>query len=116
MPTIFIVDPDPNTPDPLADRLRHKGYHVLCLRDPEEAADCMRSVRADLLVVDLRGTTMSRPAVMASLRARRAYQAMPVIVVGRGFAEARCIHASGGSAGTDRTPRPTTSLSACGRS
>ena len=105
MPTIFVVDPKPASVDCLATRLRRGGYSVVAMRDPEEAVQSLCSVRADLLVVDVRGTGMRRPAVLASLRNRRAYRTMAVIVVGRGFTESRHIKASSAAGRSQLTHR-----------
>lgn len=94
MPTIFVVDPDPQTPDSFAERLRREGYHVLSMRDPEEAVESLRCIRANLIVVDVRSRAMGRPAVVASLRNSRAYQALPVLIVGAGYAAGRRIQDS----------------------
>lgn len=99
MPTVFVVDADPGRPDSLTSRLRREGYQVLCMRDPEEAAESRHSIHVDLLIVDVRSKALSRRAVVASLRVRKAYQTLPVIVVGNGFLEARRIEESGGAGG-----------------
>ena len=81
----------------LSEPLRREGYHVLSVPSQAEAIDLMHEVRTDLLVIDARHAAANYAPLFRELCNQPAYADLPILIVGAGVAEFRCV---GGSSGT----------------
>ena len=78
MPTVLVVDDEPQIAEIARDYLQHAGYGVLLARDGAQALELARSRRPDLIVLDL-----ALPAIdgLDVARVLRRESAVPIIML-----------------------------------
>jgi len=77
--TILIADDEETFRESTGRLLRHEGFDCHCAHDADEAVDCLRSGRFDLLMADIR--MPGNPDLRVVREARELDHQMPVILV-----------------------------------
>jgi CheY-like chemotaxis protein len=78
--TILVVDDDPSALKLMSTALRQCGYGVECLHDPEQALERARSLRPDVVILDLLMPGMDGFEFLLRFRGAEQFQHTPVIV------------------------------------
>lgn len=81
MSSILIVEDEPDAAELLALHLRKAGHVVTIADDGGKALVCARTIRPDLILLDQMLPTMSGTEICRSLRADRATEDIPVIML-----------------------------------
>jgi CheY-like chemotaxis protein len=79
---ILIVDDDPDIRDALGECLRYEGYDVHAAADGRDALDRLEfGLKPDLILLDLMMPVLNGFDVLAALKSRPEWKAIPVVVV-----------------------------------
>lgn len=79
---ILIVDDDPDIRDALGECLRYEGYSVHAAADGRDALDRLEfGLKPDLILLDLMMPVLNGFDVLAALKKRPDWSAIPVVVV-----------------------------------
>lgn len=81
MATIMIIEDDPQMARMLATLLEFEGYATVICPSPEQALDCIREGRPDVVVMDFYLGRARAPGLLQSLREDPDLRAVRVIVV-----------------------------------
>lgn len=80
-PRVLVVDDDPNIRRMMVAALKRDGYRFAEAANGREALDCMRSVRPDVVVLDLMMPVMSGWDVLQERERDANLRQIPVIIV-----------------------------------
>src|SRR5687768_17049850 len=81
MPSILIVEDEPDSREALARFLRQKGYRVDTSPNGKEALSAIIDEAPDLVVLDLFLPEMDGPSLLEVLRSYLRLQSLPVVVL-----------------------------------
>jgi len=81
MPTVLLVENDGAGRDALARRLEGRNYHVLLAADGRQAVSIARTVKPDLILMDLGLPEVDGWKATAQLKDDRETQHIPIIVL-----------------------------------
>jgi DNA-binding response OmpR family regulator len=78
--TVLIVDDEPQMSDLLRRLFERAGWLAPCVNDSREAATVLRSIRPDVVLLDLMMPTLDGLAVLRAIRADAAIEGTPVVM------------------------------------
>lgn len=81
MATVLMIDDVPLFRDVVLHALQRAGHQVCCAANGAAAAETLKTVRPDLILLDLAMPEMNGLAFLRQLRADKAHARTPVIVV-----------------------------------
>ncbi len=81
MTTVMIIEDDPQMARMLATLLEFEGYRAVICPSPEQALDCVREARPDVVVMDFHLGRTRAPGLLRALRETPDFQGIRVIVV-----------------------------------
>lgn len=81
MPHVLVVEDDKNSRDAVASYLKREGHRVTTAEDGETALCGLISQPADVIVLDVRMSTMNGIELLELLRSYRRWNRLPVILV-----------------------------------
>ncbi len=81
MATVMIIEDDPHMARMLATLLEFEGYAAVICPSPEQALDCIREARPDVVVMDFYLGKARAPGLLQALRADPELHAARVIIV-----------------------------------
>jgi len=81
MACVMIIEDDPQIARMLATLLEVEGYRAVVCPSPEEALDCIREARPDVVVMDFHLGRTRAPGLLQALREDPALRGIRVIVV-----------------------------------
>jgi CheY-like chemotaxis protein len=81
IPTVLVIDDDPAARDMLGRALTREGYRVVSAPDGEEGLQLARSVRPDVITLDVMMPNMDGFAVLSALKGDSSLSEIPVVMV-----------------------------------
>jgi len=81
MPHVLVVEDDKNSRDAVASYLKREGHRVTTAEDGETALRELINQPADVIVLDVRMSTMNGIELLELLRSYRRWNRLPVILV-----------------------------------
>lgn len=81
MPTLLLVEDNEMNRDMLSRRLQRRGYAVACAVDGQEGLDLARSLKPDLILMDMSLPVLDGWEATRRLKADPELQAIPVIAL-----------------------------------
>jgi len=81
MPHVLVVEDDKNSRDVVASYLKREGHRVTTAEDGETALRELINQPADVIVLDVRMSTMDGIELLELLRSYRRWNRLPVILV-----------------------------------
>ena len=81
MPHVLVVEDDKNSRDVVASYLQREGHRVTTAEDGETALRELINQPADVIVLDVRMSTMNGIELLELLRSYRRWNRLPVILV-----------------------------------
>jgi len=91
--TVFVVDDEAPVRSLLAALLRPRGYQVETAASAEEAQERLKTVRPDVILLDLHLPGRSGQDVLAELRADPVTRLLPIIMITGGATDEERLHA-----------------------
>ncbi|HLX59065.1 MAG TPA: response regulator [Ktedonobacteraceae bacterium] len=85
---ILLVAPDDDSHKPLVSALRHAGHQVMIVPNERKLIALAKRAHPDLIILDAAVSPIGGLALLHSLRANPATQAIPIIITGTGPGEA----------------------------
>jgi CheY-like chemotaxis protein len=81
MPSILIVDDEPEGTEPIVKFLQREGFQVTAAPNGREALAYLSTVMPELLILDLRMPQMDGISFLATLRSYMRWKDLPVILM-----------------------------------
>jgi PleD family two-component response regulator len=79
--TIMVVDDDPSILLAVEKFLKMKGFHVMCMSDPEQAYHQAQKHKPDLIISDVAMPGLDGFTLLKGLKANKATQDIPLVLL-----------------------------------